>query len=78
MGTLSALGTSEDKENFHKGFLEMINRLEPSSLIIYGKLSDEEKFLCHERRIFYREYPTELSKALRKKVIGQKELNFLA
>ena len=78
VGTLSALGTSEDRENFHKGFLEMINRLDPSSLIIYGKLPDEEKFLCHEKRIFYREYPTELSKALRKKVIGQDALNFFA
>ncbi len=78
LGTLSALGTCEDRENFHKGFLKMIKSLEPYSLLIYGKLPEEEIFLCHENRIFYREYPTELSKAVRKKVIGQDELDFPA
>lgn len=62
VGTLSALGTSEDKGNFHAGFLEMVNRLEPVALIIYGKLPEEEKVLCHERWIYFRVYPTERTK----------------
>lgn len=62
VGTLSALGTSEDKGNFHAGFLEMVNRLEPAALIIYGKLPEEEKVLCHERGIYFRVYPTERTK----------------
>ena len=62
VGTLSALGTSEDKGNFHAGFLEMVNRLEPAALIIYGELPEEEILLCHDKGIYFREYPTERKK----------------
>ncbi|MCI6809465.1 MAG: DUF4417 domain-containing protein [Spirochaetia bacterium] len=76
VGTLSALGTSEDKRNFHAGFLEMLNRLEPASLIIYGKLPEEEKVLCHERGIYFREYPTERTKYENNKKLSERLMLF--
>ncbi len=59
VGILSALGTKKDKANFHAGFKEMVNRLEPSALLIYGRLLDEDKPLCHKKKIYFCEYPTE-------------------
>jgi hypothetical protein len=68
-GTLSALGTSDNKKNFHAGFIEMVNRLEPISLIVYGKLPAEEVKICHDRKIFFKEYPTELDNYKKKSVL---------
>ena len=74
IGTLSAVGTNEDKNNFHAGFTEMINRLIPVSLIIYGKLPEEEIKICHDRKIFFKEYPTELDKRSHPKKSEQKSV----
>lgn len=76
VGTLSALGTKEDKDNFHAGFREMVIKIAPSSLIIYGRLPEEEKLLCHERNIYFREYPTEREQYENSKIASESMLLF--
>jgi len=71
VGTLSALGTESDKNNFHTGFIEMINRLEPISIIIYGKLPLAEVKLCHKRNIYFKEYPIEHKNYIKQRIHEQ-------
>lgn len=62
IGTLSALGTMEDRNYFVKGFIEMVKRIEPKGILVYGHLPDECSYICRKNSIFVKEYLTEFRK----------------
>ncbi len=59
VGTLGTLKDADDKRFFLKGFLKMIERLQPLGLLIYGNLPYELKQECNQKNIYIKEYPTE-------------------
>lgn len=60
-------GAYRDKENayfFDKGFLKMLDMIDPETVLCYGKLSAEMEFEAARRGINIKTYQTEISKRL--------------
>jgi len=59
VGTVGTIKDDDDNKYFYKGFMEMLSRLSPSGLLIFGKLPIELYYECDKRSIFVKEYKYE-------------------
>ena len=66
MGTLGALGTPIDRENFTRYVNETVKRLRPKNIIVYGTAPDDVFYAALEHRTNVLSYPTQTSIAHRK------------
>lgn len=73
-------GAYRDKENacfFEKGFLKMLDVIDPETVLCYGKLSAEMEFEAERRKINIKTYPTEISKRIEKSTFNKINFNLL-
>lgn len=70
-------GAYRDKENayfFEKGFLKMLDVIDPETVLCYGKVSREMEFEAEQRKIRIKTYPTEISRRIKVDEKKQTEL----
>lgn len=63
VGTVGCLRSKADYSMFMNGFSEMINRLEPLKIVIYGSVSDEMIQIMNRNNIQYKIFQSQISKA---------------
>lgn len=62
VGVQGGYRDSNSKLYFEKGFMKMLEVLEPETILCYGKLSDELNFEVERRKVNIKTYSTEISK----------------
>jgi len=68
IGSHGLIKHPENRQIFMDGFKEMIRRIEPSYLIIYGPLTEEMNKLCKIHNIKVKQFDSEQTEARRKKL----------
>ncbi len=64
VSTLGCLRAKNDKNLFIAGFKELINRIQPKSIILYGSLNDELKKILDKNNQDYIFFPSQISEAM--------------
>lgn len=67
VSTLGCFRAKVDKEFFYPGFIELIKRVHPSCIIIYGSLTDELKDILNEYHQNYVFFPAQIAVAMEAK-----------
>ena len=65
VGTLGCSKTRRDKDLFNKGFIQMIKKINPSKVIIYGSISKELDYILKFYKISYIQFESKTSKYFR-------------
>ena len=64
VNTLGCLKSKDDKTFFVAGFKELIKRIQPKSIILYGTLNDELKKILDDNNQDYVFFPSQISEAM--------------
>lgn len=64
VSTLGCLRANADKKIFIAGFIELIKRIRPKCIILYGTLNDELKKILESNEQNYIFFPSQISKAM--------------
>lgn len=75
-GVQGAYKNQENDSYFKDGFYQMLEALEPETILCYGHLPETLKAECTRRNIVFKIYPTEISKRNWEKSIFHKEFDF--
>lgn len=74
VGVQGAYRDSENERYFEKGFIKMLEAIEPETVLCYGNLSDAMKYECKRRLVNVKEYGTEISKRMKLRTDLQRKL----